>query len=267
MSFNFDNLNQLQELFRNLSYISIKRLCSSNKEIYGFCRNNRLMQELIKRKRDEIDSRTVSLYSQNRSDWRKTFNMASAKGDVEVMDRIVTHYFVPDRSMYESGFREAIENCQVEAVSWLSEDYKFSLRQSYQWGLIEAIKMGCRAIVNKLRERDCYPPSYFYRILPQIILSGNRNSLQLLLEISNIDPSVDNNNALILASKEGLLEIVDELLKDPRVEPSDQNNQAIFSASVRCNTHVMRRLLQDSRVKNTLSAAEYEKYQMQIRYM
>eukprot|EP01117_Protostelium_nocturnum_P019131 TRINITY_DN8202_c0_g2_i3.p1 TRINITY_DN8202_c0_g2~~TRINITY_DN8202_c0_g2_i3.p1 ORF type:complete len:433 (-),score=97.27 TRINITY_DN8202_c0_g2_i3:111-1409(-) len=62
------------------------------------------------------------------------------------------------------------------------------------------------------------------------------------------NPSDQQNNAIINASSEGHLEVVERLLEDERVDPSDQQNKAIINASFRGHLEVVERLLKDKRV-------------------
>ena len=88
---------------------------------------------------------------------------------------------------------------------------------------------------------------------------GRINVVKRLLLDSRVDPSDQDNIALIMASELGYIEIVELLLSDSRVDPSDQINRAIFSASQRGHLNIVRRLLQDSRVVRTLSRADLQK--------
>ena len=63
-----------------------------------------------------------------------------------------------------------------------------------------------------------------------------------------VDPSDNDNYAIICASKYGCLDIVNRLLQDPRVNPADSANKAIRLASRNGHLAVVNRLLQDSRV-------------------
>lgn len=62
------------------------------------------------------------------------------------------------------------------------------------------------------------------------------------------DPSINNNTAIINASKRGCIEAVDYLLKHPNVQPNARGDLAIRNASMMGHTNVVKRLLQDPRV-------------------
>ena len=65
---------------------------------------------------------------------------------------------------------------------------------------------------------------------------------------NGLDPSVDNNYAISMASEHGQLEIVKLLLSDPRVDPSDKDNYDIKMASYNGHLEIVKLLLQDKRV-------------------
>ena len=70
----------------------------------------------------------------------------------------------------------------------------------------------------------------------------------LQASIKAFDPSIHDNYAIQWASKNGYLEVVQELLKDNRVDPSANNNYAIQWASNNGHLEVVQELLKDNRV-------------------
>ena len=75
------------------------------------------------------------------------------------------------------------------------------------------------------------------------IYNGNVQIVKLLVYGYNIDPSIDYNTAIIIASEYGYYDIVQLLLSDKRVDPTDQNNEAIIIASNYGHTEIVRLLL------------------------
>ena len=69
-----------------------------------------------------------------------------------------------------------------------------------------------------------------------------------LLQDPRVDPSVDDNIAIRIASEKGHMDVVKRLLQDPRVDPSASRNQAIRFASMSGRAGIVGRLLQDPRV-------------------
>lgn len=67
-----------------------------------------------------------------------------------------------------------------------------------------------------------------------------------------VDPSADNNKAIILAAKKGYTEIVKVLPNNKRVDPSVCCNSAIHWAKSKGHAEVVEILLKDERVKKEL---------------
>ncbi|KAJ3026337.1 UNVERIFIED_CONTAM: hypothetical protein HDU68_005841 [Siphonaria sp. JEL0065] len=76
----------------------------------------------------------------------------------------------------------------------------------------------------------------------------SKDTLQLLLQDTRIDPSECGNLAIRYASGQDYTEIVCRLLADPRVNPSDCGNDAIQVSSRSGYAEVVRMLLTDPRV-------------------
>ena len=74
------------------------------------------------------------------------------------------------------------------------------------------------------------------------------SALTWIYENMHIDPSADNNYAIIQTSSLGKIECVRLLLKDPRVDPSDRGSEALICASEYGHAEVVRLLLADPRV-------------------
>lgn len=77
---------------------------------------------------------------------------------------------------------------------------------------------------------------------------GHFDVVDLLLQDSLFDPSVDNNYAIRKASTNEHTDIVKLLLQDPRVNPAAHENEAIRFSSLNGHVDVVDLLLQDSRV-------------------
>jgi len=67
-----------------------------------------------------------------------------------------------------------------------------------------------------------------------------------------------------LVYKNNLVLILPELLRDSRVDPSAQDNWAIIWASANEHTEIVRLLLADSRVRDKLSSEQITRYEKQI---
>ena len=75
-----------------------------------------------------------------------------------------------------------------------------------------------------------------------------------------VDPSAENNFAILIASIKGHLNILKLLLKDPRVDPTVNNNEIIRSAIKQGNFDIVILLLGCKNVKKYLIEKDIELY-------
>jgi len=68
-------------------------------------------------------------------------------------------------------------------------------------------------------------------------------------KVLDIDPSINENKAIILASDKGHVQIVKRLMDDKRVNPGDVDNWAVVSALIKGYVDVAEILISDPRVK------------------
>ena len=82
----------------------------------------------------------------------------------------------------------------------------------------------------------------------KMIFHNSVNWIRVLLLDKRVDPSVDDNWPIQLASENGHSEIVKLMLTDKRVDPFDHYNYAIQAASENGYTEIVKLLLKDKRV-------------------
>ena len=88
--------------------------------------------------------------------------------------------------------------------------------------------------------------------------SGFLDIVNILLDNANFDPSSDENVIIMAAAKNGHLSVINRLLEDERVDPSAQRNKAIIDATIdgiftpEKHVDIVLRLLRDPRVYNRL---------------
>uniref|UniRef100_A0A6C0JS48 Uncharacterized protein n=1 Tax=viral metagenome TaxID=1070528 RepID=A0A6C0JS48_9ZZZZ len=83
----------------------------------------------------------------------------------------------------------------------------------------------------------------------QACKNGDIEQVKRLMKI--VDPSVDDNWAICIASSRCHLNVVRLLLTDSRVDPSEDDNFSIRWASIHGHLEVVRLLLEDPRVDPT----------------
>ena len=90
---------------------------------------------------------------------------------------------------------------------------------------------------------------FTHKYLMNAIYVNSLETVKFLLSDKRVDPSAENNEAIIEASSKGHVEIVNELLKDTRIDPSDQNNGALVGACTHGHEEVVKELLKIEAVK------------------
>lgn len=86
----------------------------------------------------------------------------------------------------------------------------------------------------------------------QAVDAGNVNAVDRLLEEQNVDPGMNQNQALRSAHTHGHLNVVDRLLQDDRVDPSANDNELIKEVLQKGRLDLVKRLKQHPKVKKTL---------------
>jgi len=86
---------------------------------------------------------------------------------------------------------------------------------------------------------------------------GFTDAVKLLLSDYGVDPSAQDNDAVIYASSNEHLEIVRLLLKDDRVDPSARDNIALVCASQNGYLEIVKLLLSDDRVDPSAYIIDY----------
>ncbi len=87
----------------------------------------------------------------------------------------------------------------------------------------------------------------------RISQTGPVHIIKLLLEDTRVDPGYSFNVAIQYASRHGQFEIVELLLKDNRVNPCDMNNWAIKWASENNHWKIVELLMKDERVCSSIA--------------
>ena len=92
------------------------------------------------------------------------------------------------------------------------------------------------------------------------INNNDIKNVKLLLKDKRVNPSNNNNSAILLASQNGHLEIVKLLLKDKRVDPSESVNYAIEYAFKNGHLDIVKKIWRDKKIKLTLKNNNSELY-------
>ena len=81
---------------------------------------------------------------------------------------------------------------------------------------------------------------------------GYLEIVELLLKDYRVDPTLHKKRAIRWASLHGHIEVVKCLLKDQREDPTDYRNYSIVSASANNHIDIVKLLISDKRVRNSL---------------
>ena len=132
----------------------------------------------------------------------------------------------------------------VDVMGEIASFLPFEERQ-----VLRGVNKEFRLLIDKMNIRDFQNLSapQIRKIIDYIIEHNDIQTLNYVLD-RNMDPSANDNEAIRFASREGHLEIVERLLKDPRVDPGSSYNWAIREASREGHLEVVERLLKDPRV-------------------
>jgi len=117
------------------------------------------------------------------------------------------------------------------------------IKEVSEYGLIDEVK--------RLLDKGVDPSingNYAIRMASQ---NGHTEIVRLLLQDERVDPSINGNYAIRMASRNGHTDIVKLLLQDERVDPSVYDNNVIRGASQYGYTEIVKLLLQDERVDPT----------------
>src|SRR3984885_7268658 len=127
---------------------------------------------------------------------------------------------------------------------------KGSISPDFDRGLFinEACENGQESIVNYLLQSTNLLLPYADKCLFVASKKGDAQLIEVLLAVKGVDPAVDDNEAIKLASRNRRDEVVKLLLSDKRVNPAADNNYAIREASKNGHAEVVKLLLNSDKV-------------------
>lgn len=169
--------------------------------------------------------------------------VAVENNDVEMVRLLLKDPRVDPTAQHNNPLKNAVEKNNIEIVRLLLNDSRV------------AVKLDDRGISRDLMG-----------VLWESIRNAQTEMVKLFLADSRVDPSVDNNYAIILACEqlsrtrtrrataqtdESFVEIIKLLLADSRVNPTDIENYAIRNTAQNGHAEVVKLLLADTRVNPT----------------
>jgi ankyrin repeat protein len=157
----------------------------------------------------------------------------------------------------------------TDIVSFLLKDPRITSISEYT--LISAIKSGNPETLKVLLSDpriDISKGSISVKLFRSAVEKNKLDIVNFLLSDSRFDPSLDDDVAIKIASKNGNLDIVKLLLNDPRVDPSSDNNYLIKQAAKTGKSLIVDILLRDPRInvfqEDTLNKKFLKQYIMKF---
>ena len=150
----------------------------------------------------------------------------------------------------EIFYKSRVENLLGYSILCTQRNFSFAYIDSY--GKPAKLKFSYKGYWKEfyyiLIKSDPGKANWLTSALSSAVCNGNYLVSKVLLADQRVDPSDNDNEAIIWASSGGHLDIVKLLLADQRVDPSHNDNEAIRKASANDHLEIVKLLLADSRV-------------------
>lgn len=157
------------------------------------------------------------------------FNMVLKYG--EYMD---VEYIFESDEFKEHNTQEIFENgLQSKDIQTVERVLSHSDDEIYDQEFLEHIHKSPYILRMLARDMRIYPSECEHALFMYSVKLGDLETIKYLIEESGIDPSAENNRAIILAAKRNdniKYNVANYLLKKPNVDPSVNDFEAIFTA-------------------------------------
>lgn len=153
--------------------------------------------------------------------------------------------------LHHTHLLAACRHNRINIVKWLVVDKQMDPNDNTNIVLRTACCYNSPPIVEFLLSCPNIDPTYSDGMFNIVVSRNHQEIVSLLLQDSRIDPSIDDNQAIKTAAKNGYLEIVKLLLQDPRVDPCADNNYALYYAEQNGHTEIAQLIRQDKRYHDT----------------
>ncbi len=175
---------------------------------------------------------------------------ASRKGYREIAELLLSDHRIGPLSRDGGEIVSAITNDHFDVAEIIIKYGKITHPTSYVKAMHTACVRGSADIVRLLLSNSETNLSTNGNRAINVVSRCNDDPDVVLPQDERIDPSADDNEAIILASKYGNSEIVKLLLQDKRVDPSARDNMAIRSAFEGLHRDVVGILYRDPRMRD-----------------
>jgi hypothetical protein len=146
------------------------------------------------------------------------------------------------------ALNEAILSDQIESIRVLVKDNRWDPEQIKIDGYVVQNSANLKEILQLLMSNGEFDAT---SVLKHAVFRQKPQIVRVLLDNERVDPTVENNEALISAIEIGDIEIFKMLLNDKRVDPSANRNYALRTAAYEGEDEIVMLLLMDRRTDPT----------------
>jgi ankyrin repeat protein len=235
----------LQEIIRHLSPKYTKRLIQASKRIRLECPIHFKILKLIERN-EYLDEFLSILHREEFSKYLFTVRDETTKEEIEQAMKRRILKFENLQTLYGNQMKR-VHTKYVDYYKVVFRDADFSYETNLD-SLGRACYWGHLDMVQILLRNGADPSLCDNVAIRMASKNGHAEVVHLLMRSRLVDSSDQNNLCIQWACNNGHVQVVRLLLRDPRVDPSVNNNQCIKKASENGHYKVVQTLLYDPRV-------------------
>eukprot|EP01118_Nematostelium_gracile_P020086 TRINITY_DN9630_c0_g1_i1.p1 TRINITY_DN9630_c0_g1~~TRINITY_DN9630_c0_g1_i1.p1 ORF type:complete len:334 (-),score=60.36 TRINITY_DN9630_c0_g1_i1:5-1006(-) len=191
------------------------------------------------------------------------FKQACYYGNMELLNLMLENGNIGSK---EEGLVMACAYGHEKLVDRLLEDKTIDPAFNNNQAIIIACQNGQDKVVKRLLEDDRVDPTVDnhepWRKIFCTYYPNNIKIFDLLWSRGDIDPSICNNEAIVMACNSSQSILVDKLLKDDRVDPNAQNGACLIIAVRYGSLELVEMLLRDKRTDPTMQ--QYQAFRMAV---
>jgi ankyrin repeat protein len=183
--------------------------------------------------------------------------LAAKNGHDEIVRRLLIDPSVDSSVGNYTVFKEAVRFGYVDIINFFFEKWKgdhnsYPSGSSTGWGY-DAFCIACTNeyfdIAIRLQKDLSIDPSHNNNsAIIRAAYFGKLNTFRFLLKDPRVDAAADDSQAFISAADNGNIDIINELLEIPGINPSTENNAAFKIAVHRGHLNIVNVLLEDPRI-------------------
>ena len=173
---------------------------------------------------------------------------AMLTGDLELVKKALESPGVDHDDIYSSPLGIAAYFGLLDFLMLLVNDYGVDISAGDNEALHLASEWGDIDMIEYILSLSNFNLVNCSEALATATIYERTDAVRYILYDLKVDPSYNENEALMYAAENGNVELLMLLLADPRVDPSDQNYRAIRDAAKNKHTNILKLLLADERI-------------------